>query len=83
MTILETFLYDPTTDFVGKKKRNSNVPETPAEILESVSTKLRGLLKGETVPLSVEGYVDALVMQATNPWRLASMYIGECSSVFK
>ncbi|CAK3819966.1 kinase rad3 [Lecanosticta acicola] len=80
MTVLETFLYDPTTDFVGKKKRSTvGVPETPAEILESVDTKLRGLLRGETVPLSVEGYVDALIQQATSHFRLASMYIGWCS----
>ena len=77
MTILETFLYDPTTDFVGKKKRSTvGVPETPAEILESVATKLKGLLRGETVPLSVEGHVDALIGEATDDFRLASMYIG-------
>jgi serine/threonine-protein kinase ATR len=80
MTVLETFLYDPTTDFIGKKKRSlAGVPETPSEILESVATKLRGLLRGETVPLSVEGYVDALIQQATSHANLAGMYIGWCS----
>lgn len=84
MTVLETFLYDPTTDFVSKKKRSAaavaaGVPETPAEILESVATKLKGLLRGETVPLSVEGYVDALIGQATSHTNLAGMYIGWCS----
>jgi serine/threonine-protein kinase ATR len=80
MTVLETFLYDPTTDFVNSKKKRSNVPgvpETPTEILESVATKLKGLLRGETVPLSVEGYVDALIHEATSDFNLASMYIGE------
>lgn len=80
MTVLETFLYDPTTDFVGKKKRSTKyVPETPQEILESVEAKLKGLLKGETVPLSVEGYVHALIRDATSPFNLASMYIGWCA----
>lgn len=84
MTVLQTFLYDPTTDFVqlGKKKGHKNkagVPETPEEILESVGTKLKGLLKNETVPLSVEGYVDALCQMATSHFNLASMYIGWCS----
>lgn len=80
MTILETFLYDPTTDFIGKKKRTTlGVPETPQEILDSVQAKLKGLLKDETVPLSVEGYVDALIQQATSPFNLASMYIGWCA----
>jgi serine/threonine-protein kinase ATR len=80
MTVLETFLYDPTTDFVGKKKKHTQgAPETPQEILESVDNKLKGLLRGETVPLGVEGYVDALIREAVSPWCLASMYIGWCA----
>ena len=80
MTILETFLYDPTTDFIGKKKkRETVVPDTPEGVLESVRNKVRGLLPGESVPLSVEGYVDELLKQATNPYKLASMYIGWCA----
>lgn len=80
MTILETFLYDPTTDFIGKKKKNtSNVPDTPEGVLESVRNKVRGLLPMESVPLSVEGYVQELIQQATDPLKLASMYIGWCA----
>lgn len=81
MTILETFLYDPTTDFIGKKKKKSphNVPDTPEGVLESVRNKVRGLLPLESVPLSVEGYVQHLILQATDPFRLASMYIGWCA----
>lgn len=81
MTVLETFLYDPTTDFVGGKKKRSaaGVPETPQEILDNVHRKVKGLLQGETVPLSVEGYVDALIRQAVDPGNLAGMYIGWCA----
>lgn len=80
MTILETFLYDPTTDFIGKKKKHVGiVPDTPEEVLDSVRNKVRGLLPMESVPLSVEGYVDELIKQATDPERLAAMYIGWCA----
>lgn len=80
MTILETFLYDPTTDFIGKKKKHAGiVPDTPEGVLESVRNKVRGLLPGESVPLSVEGYTDELINQATDPERLAAMYIGWCA----
>lgn len=82
MTILETFLYDPTTDFIGKKKKKQNfhsVPDTPEGVLDSVRNKVRGLLPLESVPLSVEGYVQELVQQAIDPFRLASMYIGWCA----
>ncbi|KAI9826145.1 MAG: serine/threonine-protein kinase M1 [Thelocarpon impressellum] len=80
MTILETFVYDPTTDFIGKKKRTTaNVPDTPQEVLDSVRGKVRGLLKGESVPLSVEGHVHELIQQAVSPRYLAAMYIGWCA----
>ncbi len=80
MTILETFLYDPTTDFIGKKKKHSGiVPDTPEGVLESVRNKVRGLLPRESVPLSVEGYTDELIQQATDSERLAAMYIGWCA----
>ncbi|OJD13407.1 hypothetical protein AJ78_06141 [Emergomyces pasteurianus Ep9510] len=80
MTILETFLHDPTTDFIGRKKRtNPKVPDTPEGVLEFVRNKLRGLLPGESVPLSVGGHVDELIIQATSIKNLAAMYIGWCA----
>ncbi|KAL8729547.1 MAG: hypothetical protein Q9166_004627 [cf. Caloplaca sp. 2 TL-2023] len=81
MTILETFLYDPTTDFIGKKKKKGVevASDTPQGVLDSVRNKVRGLLPMESVPLSVEGYVEELVKQATDPEKLAAMYIGWCA----
>jgi serine/threonine-protein kinase ATR len=81
MTILETFLYDPTTDFIGGKKKRThpNVPNTPQEVLEGVRSKTRGMLDGESVPLSVGGYVEQMIERATDRNRLARMYIGWCA----
>jgi serine/threonine-protein kinase ATR len=81
MTILETFLYDPTTDFIGGKKKKSHpsVPNTPQGVLEGVRSKTRGMLDGESVPLSVGGYVDQMIERATDQNRLARMYIGWCA----
>ncbi|KAJ5108762.1 hypothetical protein N7456_005437 [Penicillium angulare] len=80
MTILETFLHDPTTDFIGKRRRNhTNVPDTPAGVLEDVRNKLRGFMSKQPIPLSVDGQVDELIMQATDKKNLAAMYIGWCS----
>jgi serine/threonine-protein kinase ATR len=81
ITILETFVHDPTTDFIGGKKRKkiAGVPDTPQEVLDSVRTKVNGFLKGESVPLSVEGYVDSLIAMARDHTNLAAMYIGWCA----
>lgn len=81
ITILETFVHDPTADFLGGKRRKkiTGVPDTPQEVLETVSAKVEGLMKGETVPLSVEGYVDALCQMARDPRNLCAMYIGWCA----
>jgi serine/threonine-protein kinase ATR len=81
ITILETFVHDPTADFLGNKRRKKipGVPDTPQEVLDGVRTKVNGYLKGESVPLSVEGYVDALIAMARDPMNLAAMYIGWCA----
>lgn len=83
MTILETFLHDPTTDFIngpGRKKKSVNgVPNTPVEVLEGVRSKVRGMLAGESVPLSVAGYVDEMIQRSTDEKNLCKMYIGWCA----
>ncbi|KAF2267881.1 hypothetical protein CC78DRAFT_565700 [Lojkania enalia] len=81
ITILETFVHDPTADFLGgkRKKKLAGVPDTPQEVLESVKGKVEGMIRGESVPLSVEGYVDALIEMATDPRNLCAMYIGWCA----
>ncbi|KAJ9633386.1 serine/threonine-protein kinase M1 [Knufia peltigerae] len=83
MTILETFLHDPTTDFidkVGRKKKSVNgVPSTPVEVLDGVRGKVRGMLPGESVPLSVGGYVQEMITRATDMKNLSKMYIGWCA----
>ncbi|OGE54809.1 hypothetical protein PENARI_c005G02231 [Penicillium arizonense] len=80
MTVLETFLHDPTTDFIGKRRRaHVNVPDTPAGVLEDVRNKLRGYMSKQPIALSVDGQVDELIVQATDKKKLASMYIGWCS----
>lgn len=80
MTILETFLHDPTTDFIGKRRRTHvNVPDTPAGVLEDVRNKLRGFMSKQPIPLSVDGQVDELIIQATDKANLAKMYIGWCA----
>ncbi|KAJ8607657.1 hypothetical protein MRB53_040120 [Persea americana] len=88
MTILETFLHDPTTDFMtaGKRRkaradgRGLDVPDTAEKMLDAVRGKVRGMLKGESVPLSVGGYVEEMIKQASDRSNLAQMYIG-CSSI--
>jgi len=57
----------------------AGVPETPQEVLDGVAGKLAGFLRGESVPLSVEGHVEALIKQATDAWNLCQMYIGWCA----
>ena len=85
MTVLETFLHDPTTDFMtaGKRRRardaDGRVPETAEKMLEGVKGKVRGMLVGESVPLSVGGYVEEMIRQACDGANLARMYIGWCA----
>ncbi|KAF2147721.1 hypothetical protein K461DRAFT_248608 [Myriangium duriaei CBS 260.36] len=81
MNVLETFVHDPTTDFIGQRKKRATpgVADTPQGVLEFVSLKLRGYLRGESVPLSNEGLVQALIAAATDEGNLCRMYIGWCA----
>jgi len=96
MNILETFVHDPTAEFVPKntaatkgKKSTSTVTvgtlgkaDVSRDVLDAVQSKLRGFLRGENVPLSVEGHVEALIKQATDEGNLCRMYIGLVLSLF-
>lgn len=82
MTILESFIYDPTLD-LQKEKRSSKkgdgaVKLQPQAVVESIKRKVRGLLPQESIPLGVEGQVEELIKQAVDPRNLTAMYIGWC-----
>ncbi|KAK3954844.1 phosphatidyl inositol 3-kinase [Pseudoneurospora amorphoporcata] len=79
MTILEAFIHDPTLDLQKPKKRTHYVVKlNPTSVVESIKRKVRGLLPHEKIPLGVEGQVEELIKQATDPKNLAAMYIGWC-----
>lgn len=56
-----------------QKRSNNKVPDTPKAVLESIRGKLRGLIDGEQLSLSVEGHVDMLIQKATSPANLCAM----------
>lgn len=82
MTILESFIYDPTLD-LQKDKRASRrgdvgVKLQPQSVVDSIKRKVKGLLPNESIPLGVEGQVEELIKQAVDPRNLTAMYIGWC-----
>lgn len=85
MTNLETFLHDPIVDWSVKRKRSPNqrrminglmAARSPEEALSSIRHKIRGIRYQESIPLSVSGQVEYLVLQATSDENLSKMYIG-------
>lgn len=79
MTILEAFIHDPTLDLQRPKKRSAYpVKLNPTSVVDTIKRKIRGLLADEKIPLGVEGQVEELIKQATDPKNLAAMYIGWC-----
>ncbi|KAJ2487857.1 hypothetical protein EV174_000288 [Coemansia sp. RSA 2320] len=87
MSVLESFLHDPLVEWSKRATRSSRAPgakepsasaqpnEHAARSLHTIDRKLQGILQG-IVPLSVEGQVDELIREATDPKRLFQMYIG-------
>jgi serine/threonine-protein kinase ATR len=81
MTILESFIYDPTLDLQKVDKRahkRAEVKLQPQSVVASIKRKVKGLLGAENIPLSAEGQVEELIKQAIDPRNLTAMYIGWC-----
>ncbi|KAG5438013.1 hypothetical protein PCANB_000360 [Pneumocystis canis] len=84
-SVLETFIHDPLVEW-DKKKRgvsvntNMNTENVEAKkVLDSIKRKLDGYMATEVTPLSIQGQVEELILQAVNPELLALMYIGWAS----
>lgn len=91
MSVLETFLYDPLVEWERNsnvKYRNSkdkeNVPVEKAAMRpnahalkarQTIDEKLQGIVKDSRLPLSIQGQVQRLILEATNEENLANMYI--------
>lgn len=83
-SVLETFIHDPLVEWDKKRRNasNNNVDTGNVEakkVLDTIKRKLDGYMATEVTPLSVEGQVDELILQAVNPELLALMYIGWAS----
>ncbi|KAJ1957082.1 hypothetical protein EC988_001015, partial [Linderina pennispora] len=85
MSVLEAFVHDPLVEWSRRTRsasrpsasaRNATHPnEQATKSLATISKKLQGVIQGQP-PLSVEGHVDELIREATDPKRLFQMYIG-------
>lgn len=82
MSILKTFIYDPLVEWniTPTKLRTANL--TQAEMNQAVTTvnailhRLEGKDASSSLPLSIEGQVDELLLIATNVDNLCRMYMG-------
>ncbi|KAJ1920946.1 hypothetical protein H4219_000999 [Mycoemilia scoparia] len=81
MSVLRPFLHDPLCEW-SKHSKSTRSPNTgeivndhASKSLKTIENKLQGI--GQSVfPLSVEGHVDELIREATDPKNLFKMYIG-------
>ncbi|KAL7747228.1 hypothetical protein RI367_007439 [Sorochytrium milnesiophthora] len=82
MTVLETFVHDPLCEWDKSKssrkngnESKSNMTQTAKRMLEKCEHKLSGWV-GPGLLLGVEGQVQKLIRDATDPKLLSQMYIG-------
>lgn len=80
MSVLETFIHDPLCEWSKVSKKASAASSAPrsnqqaVRKLDAIDKKLMGFMDGKV--LSVEAHVHELISQASDPKRLAKMYIG-------
>eukprot|EP01125_Pyxidicula_operculata_P018960 TRINITY_DN681_c0_g3_i3.p1 TRINITY_DN681_c0_g3~~TRINITY_DN681_c0_g3_i3.p1 ORF type:complete len:508 (+),score=60.48 TRINITY_DN681_c0_g3_i3:152-1675(+) len=85
MSVLETFIHDPTIEpppSNTKSKNKSNDPAEHTRVLRDIGDRLDGKMRTILnpdrllLPLSVEGHVQVLIQEATKVENLAAMFIG-------
>lgn len=89
MGVLESFLHDPLADWTrgaGNGGRKPGMMEGAeggdegnnryaTEMMRAVEAKLRGVMDGSSLPLSIKGQVQRLIMEATSIENLSKMYL--------
>eukprot|EP00300_Choanocystis_sp_HF-7_P008824 c16130_g1_i1.p1 GENE.c16130_g1_i1~~c16130_g1_i1.p1 ORF type:complete len:255 (+),score=57.86 c16130_g1_i1:107-871(+) len=80
MNVLEPFVHDPLLEWMQKDGSNSNPQEQQSEAMGNIEKRLNcedpGNVEGRgSLALSVEGQVNELISQATDPDKLSKMYI--------
>ncbi|RKP20433.1 hypothetical protein ROZALSC1DRAFT_28073 [Rozella allomycis CSF55] len=78
MNVLETFLHDPLVEWSSKKDpvEGEVVNKEAIKSIKTIEAKLSGKMNQNAMLMSVEGQVDTLIVQATDPNNLGEMYIG-------
>ncbi|KAJ3075069.1 serine/threonine-protein kinase M1 [Podochytrium sp. JEL0797] len=89
LAVLETFIHDPLCEWSRRtSSTHANAARTSALMtgdveneeavkhLTRIETKLKGIPRQGLLPLSIEGQVQELIAEATDPKNLSAMYIG-------
>eukprot|EP01133_Synstelium_polycarpum_P004009 gene4009-4642_t len=70
VNVLETLIYDPFIEW-----RDQSLSK-PLEFINLATRKIQGNPEGVGLTLSIEGQVNQLIQEATDPKRLSEMYVG-------
>ncbi|XP_071844608.1 serine/threonine-protein kinase ATR-like isoform X2 [Apostichopus japonicus] len=91
MSVLRTLIYDPLVEWSKPSRSRSTVVAESGEVnnekaqvhVRDIEQRLQGILKtkhkARGLPLSIEGHVDYLIREATDPKNLCQMYVGWAS----
>lgn len=87
-SVLRTLIYDPLVEWSKPSRSRSTALAESGEInnkkaqvhVRDIEQRLQGILKtkhkARGLPLSIEGHVDYLIREATDPKNLCQMYVG-------
>ncbi|KAJ8029668.1 Serine/threonine-protein kinase ATR [Holothuria leucospilota] len=91
MSVLKTLIYDPLVEWSKPSRSRTTALTESGEInnekaqvhVRDIEQRLQGILKSKNktrgLPLSIEGHVDHLIREATDPKNLCQMYVGWAS----
>lgn len=73
MCVLESFIHDPLIEWSKKSKAPND--SLGLSSMKRVNQKLEGVIDS-AIPLTIEGQVNQLILDATSQVNLCQMYIG-------
>jgi len=80
MSVLEAFIHDPLLEWSENSKQGTTSTDLAKKCVDVIDKKLKGSALTE-FPLSVEGQVQDLLLEATDIGNLSEMYIGWCAAI--
>jgi phosphatidylinositol kinase/protein kinase (PI-3 family) len=73
---LESFVHDPLVEWTNRHSKTNTNTSKSASAMKAIAKRLMGRIGDSSLPISVQGYVQHLIGEATSNENLGRMFVG-------